>query len=167
MKQKLLIGALSLGVVFASASADARVFSYSGVGCIQASGSQNSLDRTQYGVHNTSTSSSVSVECPVDISTINSPSLTIFGIQAYDRNSGSDADDDVICDLHRIDGNGNVTFTSRLKTSGSAAGPQGRTVTPSGVFAGATWRLRCSIPAAVNALNSFSHVVSYGFHTSE
>lgn len=164
MTQKMLVIALPLVVALASASAAAsRVYPHSGVGCVQAVGSQNSIDRTQYGVHNTSSSSAVTVECPVNPSYVSSaqPVVSIFGVQAYDRNPSAD----VSCDLQRVDGNGNVSYTTNLHTSNSGAGVQGLVVSPSGVIVSGTWRLRCSVPAAVSG--NFSHVTSYSMITSE
>ena len=122
MKQKLLIVSFSLMGALASASADAadRYFPHSGVQCQQADHLANNItDRTQYGIHNTSLTDGVTVECPLNTSELASNDLVLgFGIQAYDRSSSAD----LSCDVQRIDGNGNVTYTANLTTSGSGSG---------------------------------------------
>lgn len=167
MKQKLLVVGLPLVIALASAPADAakRAYEQSGVGCIQAFGSENSIDRTQYGVHNTSSTAAVTVECPVNISEITSAAQTIsvFGVTAYDRSPSAD----VNCDIQRLDGNGNVSFTANLKTTGSGAAAQGLTVSPNSVLIQGTWRLRCSLPATVVGGGGFNHLVQYGMITNE
>jgi len=125
----------------------------------------NTIERTQYGVHNTSTTSPVTVECPLNVSYFgsNSPSVSGFSIKAYDRNPSSD----VNCNMQRIDGNGNVSYTAALTTSNSGAGVQDVSVLPTGVTILGTWRLRCSIPATVSGGGGFNHLVSYSISVNE
>lgn len=163
MKQKLLITALPLVVALASASASAnRMHDQSGVGCISASGTMTNLERSQYGVHNPSSTDGLTVECPVfaDAPSTGAPTATVFGIDAYDRNSSLD----VSCDLQRTAGNGNVTYTTHLQTSGSSAAVQGLTVLPN-VSSLGIWHLRCWLPQATS--DGFSHVVNYGLVTTD
>jgi hypothetical protein len=164
MKYKLLVVGLPLMLALASASADAapRFFAHSGVQCQQADHvANNIIDRTQYGIHNTSLTDGVTVECPINVSWP-SPSnrqVTSIAMSAYDRNPSPSID--VSCDAQRIDGNGNVTYTTNLRTSGSGAGVQSVIINPSGtVFAESIWRLRCWLPPATSG-NNFSHLVYY------
>ena len=119
MKQNMLIGGLSLAAALASATADAaaRLYPHSGVQCIQADSSMTNIARSQYGVHNTSFTDGLTVECPVNISRpLSGPfTATNFGLQVYDRNPSAD----VSCDLQGIDVSGNVLYTSTITTSNS------------------------------------------------
>jgi len=166
MKQKLLVVALPLVVALASPSADAalRSFEHSGVQCQQADHLASSItDRTQFGIHNTSLTDGVTVECPLNTSPLgsNAPVSTI-GIDAYDRSPSAD----ISCDVQRITGTGNISYTIHLQTNLSQSAVQGLAVAPSGVIIDGTWRLRCWIPPAPSA-GWFNHIVSYGMVYNE
>lgn len=162
MKHKLLGLALPIAAALVANSADAaRHYPTSGVACEAITGQQGCLDRAQYGIHNTC-GFQVTVECPVSpsLNTSGQPIVSIFGLTGYDRSASTD----VNCDLQRIDGNGNITYTANLKTTGSAAGAQGPVVSPNTIVQGA-WRLRCAMPAVSSG--NFSHLVSYSMITNE
>jgi len=142
-------GFIFIGLMTALLASNASADVYSGTLC-NANGGTTGSAYDQFGIHNNSTATPLSVSCGAVASAgaISSVSITV-----YDRSTT----DDVRCNVSIVNTEGSALFSVGLVTIGSANGPL---VLSTGVpNIGGTVVLNCSLPA--NTAFGTSYVTTY------
>lgn len=119
------------------------------------------VDRDQYGVHNTSTSATATVYCPILKQTSGDEIGSVLRAMVYDRNSTSN----VSCTFNILDNSGaNVTGGSDTKSS-SGSQSSYQNLDFSGITASTSGNMVvvCTIPPVQSG--SFSHVAEFHWIT--
>jgi hypothetical protein len=153
---KLLPVAL-MGVGFSAAvslPAVANDVVYHGNFCAANRSYINTIERTQWGVHNTSNGSTASVQCPFDLPFNASLRVNSVWATVYDRNPNAN----VSCTLTGVGLDGNTLWSRTSSSSGSGATHQFLSFSPPSTFI-ATMNMVCSIPPATSS--GVSHVTTY------
>jgi hypothetical protein len=122
-----------------------------------------SIHRNGWGVANTSSTTNIQVECPLNaqFSTTSAPNVVQIGINAYDRSTTSD----IRCTFERTDSSSNIYWSGTISTSGYGSAVQ-QSWTSVTVSEANWWVARCTIPA-YSASNGTSHLVSLWFISSD
>jgi len=139
---------VSLGLLLAAGDAAAN---HNGNVCRADAASVGIVDRGNFGVHNSSTSSipQATVYCPI----VRDPSAFILQASVYDRSSSAD----VSCTFLTLNAQGTVVSQQTLTSSGSAPGVQTLTFTPASVTDNMV--AVCTIPPAQSG--ALSHVAAF------
>jgi hypothetical protein len=149
----VLMGAgLSIAVSFPALASDEI---YHGNFCAPSrQGDINRIQRSQFGVDNSSSTNTASVQCPFNLPfnaqlRVNSVWLTV-----YDRNSSLNVD----CTLLGVGLDGNTVWSRSVSSSGSSASHQFLNFSPPSQFV-ATMNMTCSLPPSTNS--GVSHITTY------
>jgi hypothetical protein len=158
--------ALILASAALSSTASARNYSIHAGICRPEPASLGTAEYDQYGVHNTSTTAKLTVECPLPLAYPESgppPLVNEVDITVYTRNSV----DNVECALEQVDIYGNILglLINRTFNQGPGSGPIVLPIQPYAQDASGMWRVRCTIPTV--EAGWFSHVTSIFVQTSE
>jgi hypothetical protein len=149
-----------LTLVAANAHATSRLHTVHGTICQPTSTSVGSIEYTQFGTQNISTTATANVECPLPIDYQVLPVIEVLDqvqLIAYDRSTTAD----VSCSLRNVDVSGNVLMSLPKSTSGGGPGTGSQAVVftpPAGTMISGIWSLVCSIPAVQSG--AFSHVTT-------
>lgn len=127
---------------------------YQGNFCSPNRTSVSLIERGQYGVHNTSSTSTASVQCPFTLPFDASLRVKNVYVTIYDRNPNAN----VSCTLTGVGLEGSTIWSVTAASSGSGATHQFLTLTPPSAFV-ATMNMSCSIPPSTNS--GVSHVTTY------
>lgn len=127
---------------------------YHGNFCSPNKSSVNLVERSQFGVHNTSTLSTASVQCPFTLPFNASLRVTGVYLTVYDRHPALN----VNCTLTGVGLEGSTIWTRTASSSGSGASHQFLSFSPPSTFV-ATMNMSCTLPPATNA--GFSHMTTY------
>jgi hypothetical protein len=154
--------AMILASAALSSTASARNYTIHGTICRPDPANIGVAEYDQYGVHNTSTTAALTVECPLPLTYPESgapPALTLARVTVYDRSTTAG----VSCLLENVTVDGNLMLSLFNKTSGRGPGSGpfdfAFAFLPSGPDdASGVWRFRCKIPPV--EAGAFSHVVS-------
>lgn len=114
----------------------------------------NTIERNQWGVHNSSTSSTATVQCPFDLPFNASLRVNSVWVTVYDRNPNQD----VSCTLIGVGLEGNTLWTRTSSSNGSGAAHQFLSFSPPNTFT-PSMNMVCSLPPATNS--GVSHVTTY------
>lgn len=156
----LAVAFLSVGIASAvSLPANAADVMYHGNFCSPTRSYVNSIERNQWGVMNTSTSSSATVNCPFYLPFNASLRVNNVYVTVYDRHPNAS----VSCTLMGVDLAGNTLWTRSASSTGSGASHQFLSFSPPSSFTH-TMNMSCSIPA--NTSSGFSHVTTYRVMTT-
>jgi hypothetical protein len=151
----LAVAFLSVGITSVIAlPANAADVMYHGNFCSPNRDFVNSIERNQWGVMNTSTSSSATVNCPFYLPFNASLIVNSVYVTVYDRNPSTD----VSCTLMGVGLEGSTIWSITKSSSGSGATHQLLGFSPPSSFI-ATMNMSCSIPASTSS--GFSHVTTY------
>ena len=115
----------------------------------------NRIERNQYGVHNTSSSTTAVVQCPFNVPFVGNLKINSVWVTVYDRNPNTN----VSCTLMIVGLNGNIAWSNTKSSSGSQAGHQFLGFQPPNNSFLGTLNMSCSIPPSTNA--GVSHVTTY------
>jgi hypothetical protein len=155
-----LILLLGLGLHGPAQAQTSGLSSVSAIICSPVAGSGGIINYSQYGVNNTSTTATATIECAVPLGQVAGGTLSLVQVTMYDRNPSSD----VACTITGIaPTSGAVDWSASVQTSGATSGSQTRSITPpsSAVIADAL-RIRCTIPPIVTgSIGDNSHVVAF------
>lgn|GEM_PF-4997238 len=127
---------------------------YHGNFCTPNKSAINTIERSQWGVYNTSNGSIATVECPFDLPFNGSLVVNNVWATVYDR----DPNADVTCTLTGVDMAGNTLWSRTSSSSGSGETHQFLSFSPSSTTLG-TMNMICSIPPATSS--GVSHVTTY------
>ncbi len=119
----------------------------------------NRIERNQWGVYNTSTSTTAFVQCPFNLPFNASLRVNSVLVTVYDRNPSGD----VSCTLTGVSLEGNTLWSSTRSSSGSQVGHQFLSFQPPSTFTH-TMNMSCSMPPATNS--GASHVTTYRMITT-
>lgn len=151
----LAVAFLSVGIASAvSLPANAADVMYHGNFCSPNRSYVNIIERNQYGVHNTSSSSSATVQCPFYLPFNASLRVNRVEVTVYDRHPNAN----VSCTLLGVTFAGNTLWTRSASSSGSGASHQLLIFSPPSSFTH-TMNMSCSIPAITSS--GISHVTTY------
>ncbi len=114
----------------------------------------NTIERNQWGVYNTSNTSTAYVQCPFNLPFNGSLRVNSVWLTVYDRNPTTN----VSCTLTGVGLEGNTIWTRTSSSSGSQALHQFLSFSPPSTFI-ATMNMACSIPAVTGS--GASHVTTY------
>lgn len=164
MRIRFLTVSVVLGSVFASdLRAEDKFNEYSGTLCQPVNANHDSAEYDQFGIHNISTSASLTVECPLRTTYVVASSVDgVIGAfaEVYDRNTAAD----VTCTLRAVAANGTVQWQDTQHSSASG---------PTNIFlsfadqnqpASLWWVMRCTLPPA-QAAGQFSYVTAVVMRT--
>ena len=152
---RVVVSALAFSLLIGWASAsEAGTQYYMGYECQRDAGGLFSL--SDYGAHNSSSSSELSIYCPIEVSAAGVNTLVSFSllVSVFDR----DPIRDVSCVLRSHPSGGATTGNIQMRSSSGFS-----SAVQSLSFSQTTNRyaqMQCSIPRH-NATNGFSHVTSY------
>ncbi len=127
---------------------------YHGNFCVPNQGHINRVERSKWGVHNTSTTNTASVECPFNLPFNASLRVSSVWLTIYDRNPSQN----VSCTLTGVGLDGATIWQSSNSSSGSSASSAFLSFFPPNQFI-ATMNMTCSIPSATSS--GFSHISTY------
>jgi hypothetical protein len=157
-----------LASVALSSTASARNYTIHGTICRPEPANIGNAEYDQYGVHNTSTTSTLTVECPLPLAYPESgppPLLNEVDFTVYTRNRSQDVE----CAVEQVDADGNTEglLINRTFNQGPGSGPIVLPIGPGPILKDGSGmlRLRCTI-APVDS-GWFSHVTSIFVQTSE
>ncbi len=151
----LAVALLSVGITSAvSLPANAADVIYHGNFCAPNRSYVNTIERNQYGVHNTSSSSAATVQCPFYLPFNASLRVNSVYVTVYDRNPSTN----VSCTLTGVGLEGNTIWSSTKSSNGSGATHQFLSFSPPSAFV-ATMNMSCSIPASTSS--GVSHITTY------
>jgi len=157
--KKLFAAVLPLGLALVASSADARTLVATGAEC-QAEAGSTCVSFSQFGAQN-NCSTTQNIECPITHSYSGSPTVTQFYFTGYDRHSTQN----VTCTLRKVDGGGNILFSSSKNTTNEGASHQTIVWLNLNQTQGFWWNMRCSLPPV--EAGEISHLTSYVWLTSE
>ncbi len=127
---------------------------YHGNFCVPNQGDVGKIQRNQYGVHNTSSSTAAIVQCPFNLPFNASLRVTGVYLTVYDRNPNLN----VSCTLVGVGLEGNTVWSRTASTSGSSASHTFLSLIPPSQFI-ATMNMTCSVPPST--ASGVSHVTTY------
>jgi hypothetical protein len=161
-----LVLLLGLGLHGRAHAQTSGVSSVSAIICNPVAGSGGIINYGQYGVNNTSTTATATIECSVPLGQVpGSGTFSLVQITMYDRNPSSD----VVCVATGVSAvSGGVNWTATVQTAGATSGPQTRNITPpSSASTIDALRIRCTIPPFVSgSIGDNSHVVAFKVTTN-
>jgi hypothetical protein len=160
---KLLpVACLSVGL-YAAASLPALAADemYHGNFCVPNQSDINKIDRNQWGVRNTSTSSSAVVQCPFNLPFNANLRIDSVWVTVYDRGPNQD----ISCTLFGVDLAGTTLWSLTSASSGSSTGHQFLSFDPPNSFTH-TINMTCSLPPGVNSGAGASHISTYRLITT-
>lgn len=160
---KLLpVAFLSVGL-YAAASLPALAGDemYHGNFCVPNQSDINKIDRNQWGVRNTSTTSSAVVQCPFNLPFNASLRVNSVWVTVYDRNPTQN----VSCTLVGVDLAGATLWSLTSSSSGSSAGYMSLPFYPPNSFTH-TMNMTCSLPPGINSGAGASHITTYRLITT-
>ncbi len=164
----LTLVAMILASATVSSTASARNYTIHGTICRPEPASLGNAEYDQYGVHNTSTTTTITVECPLPLAYPESgPPPLVNEVDL--RSIPGTASQDVECAVEQVDADGNIRglLINRTFRQGPGSGPIVLPIGPGPILKDATGmlRLRCTIPPVDSGW--FSHVTSIFVQTSE
>lgn len=127
---------------------------YHGNFCTPNRTSASRVEFNQFGAHNTSNSSSASIQCPFTLPFNAALRVTNVWLTVYDRNPSSNIE----CTLRGVTLEGNTVWTRTASSSGSGASHQFLSFSPPSAFV-ATMNMSCNIPTAT--ASGTSHLTTY------
>lgn len=127
---------------------------YHGNFCVPNQSDVSRIQRNQWGVHNTSSSNTASVQCPFNLPYSASLRVNNVYVTVYDRNPSLN----VSCTLTGVGLEGNTVWSRSSSSSGSSTTHQFLSFSPPSMFV-ATMNMTCSIPPTTSP--EFSHVTTY------
>ena len=120
----------------------------------------NRIERNQWGVHNTSSSTTAVVQCPFNVPFRGDLKVNNVTVAVYDRNPSAD----VSCTLTGVAIEGNTIWSTTRSSSGSQAGHQFLIFQPPNSNLLGTLNMSCSIPPSTSS--GVSHVTTYRIITT-
>lgn len=160
---KLLpVAFLSVGL-YAAASLPALAGDemYHGNFCVPNQSDINKIGRNQWGVRNTSTSSSAVVECPFNLPFNGSLRVNSVWVTVYDRSPSQN----VSCTLIGVNESGTTLWSSTSSSTGSSAESMFLSFYPPNSFTH-TMNMTCSLPPGINSGSGASHISTYRLITT-
>ena len=118
------------------------------------------IDRNQWGVHNTSSSTTAVVDCPFKLPFSGILKVKEVDVTVHDRNNSAN----VSCTLTAVAMNGNTIWSISKSSSGAGQGHQFLVFQPPDSNVLGTLNMSCSIPPSTNT--GVSHVTTYRLITT-
>ncbi len=115
----------------------------------------NKIERSQYGVDNTSSSATAVVHCPFNVPYVGNLKISSVWVTVYDRNLS----EDVSCTLMIVGVDGNTKWSNTQSTSGIQSAHQFLGFQPPNSNYLGTLNMSCSIPPSTEA--GVSHITMY------
>jgi hypothetical protein len=164
MKKSLPIVILGLS---SALSADANAvgiqhyWHHTGQDCVPKQAFRNDVDYSQWGIHNTSTTTTVTVECPLSTAFTVGATSRIVTVDAtiFDRSTTAG----VVCTLRETGVDGTISYSYGLATGVAAGGPGSGALglhwdLPANYIFSSRWSLVCTLPPMESGWQS--HLVS-------
>jgi hypothetical protein len=149
----VLIG-MGLSTAFCSSALAADEL-YHGNFCVPNRNDINKIERSNWGVHNTSTTTPAVVQCPFNVPFVGNLKINNVLATVYDRNPNTN----VSCTLMIVALNGQIVWSNTRSSSGSQVAHQFLSFQPPNNNYLGTLNMSCSIPPSTNA--GLSHVTTY------
>ncbi len=153
-----LIG-MGLSAAFCS-SALAADEMYHGNFCAPKRDHISRIERSQWGVKNSSSSTTAVVDCPFNVPFSANLKVTNLTVTVYDRNNSAD----VSCTLTAVAIDGNTIWSTSRSSSGAGQGHKFLVFQPPNSNVLGTLNMSCSIPPSTNS--GPSHVTTYRLITT-
>lgn len=115
----------------------------------------NRIERSQFGVHNTSSSTTAVVQCPFNVPFVGNLNINSVWVTVYDRNPSVN----VSCTLTIVNLQGGTTWSNTQSSSGSQTAHQFLGFEPPNNSVLGTLNMSCSIPPSTN--QGVSHITTY------
>lgn len=164
-KMSMLLPVALIGIGLSAAYASSALAAdevYHGNFCAPNRNDVNKIERGQYGVYNTSSTTTAVVECPFNIPFRADLKVTEVDVTVYDRNSSAD----VSCTLTSVSLAGDAIWSTTSSSSGAQAGHQFLVFKPPSTNVLGTLNMICSLPALGNVSYGTSHITTYRIITT-